>query len=275
MTMRKIIFFLLLLNTATPILYGQQQKVCTFNIRFETTNDGIYQWQNRKESVVNFIKIEKIDVIGMQEVLHSQILYLQENLPDYQRIGVARDDGATQGEYSPIFFNKNRYKLLDSNTFWLSTDPTKPNKGWDAALPRVCTWVMLYDLQNEDTTLFLNTHFDHVGVQARISSVDLMIEMIAKMNHKGKTVLMGDFNLEPDKEPIQKMLNAGFTDSFTAPLKLGPTGTYNAFNTDGNYTRRIDYIFLKGLEAKTYVTNSIMINNTFLSDHFPVIVEIE
>ncbi len=272
--MKRIILLLIVFNSYS-LLYGQQHKICTFNIRFATSNDGIHQWDNRKESAVNFIKIEQIDVIGMQEVLHSQIEYLENNLLDYQRVGVGRDDGKTKGEYSPIFYKKNRYQLLDSNTFWLSEDRTQPNKGWDAALPRVCTWVKLFDKENKDTVLFLNTHFDHVGVQARINSVDLMVEVIKEMNHKGKTILMGDFNLEPDKEPIQKVMKAGFTDSFTAPLKLGPVATYNAFDINGDFTRRIDYVFIKGLKVNTYVTSSMIINDTFLSDHFPVVVEVE
>lgn len=270
--MRK--FLILLFFVCTLPVLGQSTKLCTFNIRFENPKDGIHQWENRKESAVNFIKIEQIDVIGMQEVLHSQIQYLEKNLPDYQRVGVGRDDGKTQGEYSPIFFRKTKYQLLDSGTFWLSTDRTQPNKGWDAALPRVCTWVMLYEKGNNDTILVLNTHFDHVGAQARINSVDLMVEVIEEMNHQGKTVLMGDFNLEPDKEPIQKVIDAGFTDSFTAPLKLGPQGTYNAFQVGKKYERRIDYIFLKDASPKTYTVNSMLINETFLSDHFPVIVEL-
>ncbi|PTB97689.1 endonuclease [Marivirga lumbricoides] len=270
--MRQFLIFLFFVGTV-PVV-GQPTKLCTFNIRFENPKDGIHQWENRKESAVNFIKIEQIDMIGMQEVLHSQIQYLEENLPDYQRVGVGRDDGKTQGEYSPIFFRKNKYQLLDSGTFWLSTDRTQPNKGWDAALPRVCTWVKLLNKEDQDTLLLLNTHFDHVGVQARIKSVDVMVEVINEMNHHGKTVLMGDFNLEPEKEPVQKVIAAGFTDSYDAPIKLGPKGTYNAFQVGKKYERRIDYIFLKGASPKTYKVNSMLINETFLSDHFPVIVEL-
>ncbi len=265
---------IVLLFASSFSLSGQSTKLCTFNSRFENPKDGIHQWENRKENVTSFIKIEQIDVIGMQEVLHSQIQYLEKNLPDYRRVGVGRDDGKTKGEYSPIFFKKSKYQLLDSGTFWLSTDRTKPNKGWDAALPRVCTWVKLLNNEKKDTLLLLNTHFDHVGVQARINSVDLMVQVISEMKHKGKTVLMGDFNLEPDKEPIQKVIDAGFTDSFDAPLKFGPQGTYNAFQIGKEFNRRIDYIFLKGASPKTYKVNSMLINETFLSDHFPVIVEI-
>ncbi|MEM9859250.1 MAG: endonuclease, partial [Bacteroidota bacterium] len=122
MLKRKILIFLLFTGALTA--NAQASKICTFNIRFENPNDGIHQWENRKESVINFIKVEDIDVVGMQEVLQSQIQYLETNLPHYQRIGVGRDDGHAKGEYSPIFYKKSKYQLLDSGTFWLSTDRT-------------------------------------------------------------------------------------------------------------------------------------------------------
>lgn len=268
----KLLLGMLFLNGL--FMQSQEQKVCTFNIKFDNPSDGVHQWDNRKEHIVNFVKMEDIDVMGMQEVLHSQIEYLEQNLSDYHRVGVGRDDGMSEGEYSPIFFKKERYQLIESNTFWLSPDTNKPGKGWDAALPRICTWVKLYDRESKDTILYLNTHFDHVGVQARQNSVDVIIKAIEELNHTGKVVLMGDFNLEPDTEPIQKIVQSGFTDSFEAPLKLGPKGTYNAFQITGDFTRRIDFIFLKNAEATSYKTNSMVIDHTFLSDHFPVVIEI-
>ena len=119
-------------------LIAQTTTVCTFNIKFENPSEGVHQWGNRKDQILKFIKIEDLDIIGIQEVVHSQIKYLEEGLEEYDRIGVARDDGKSKGEYSPIFYKKDRYSILDSATFWLSPNPDIPAKAWDAALPRVC-----------------------------------------------------------------------------------------------------------------------------------------
>lgn len=270
--MRYLLLVILSLNFA---LYSQSHKISTFNLKYENLEDGIHKWQNRKENVVNFIKIEQMDVIGMQEVLYSQIEYLENNLPNYQRLGVGRDDGKTKGEYSPIFFKKERYELVDSNTFWLSPNQNQAGKGWDAAYIRICTWAKLLDKKKKETILFLNTHLDNEGEQARIKSIDLIMDVIKDMHHKGGTVLMGDFNLEPDNELIHKVIKFGFTDSYEAPLKFGPKGTFNGFEINETHNRRIDYIFLKNFTPISYVVNSMIIDKSFLSDHFPVTVKIK
>ncbi|WKV13825.1 endonuclease/exonuclease/phosphatase family protein [Marivirga harenae] len=254
---------------------AQTFKVCTFNIKYENPKEGVHQWDNRKDQILNFIQIEELDVFGMQEVLHSQIEFLECNLLEYGRLGVARDDGKTKGEYSPIFYKKNRFSILESGTFWLSPNPEIPAKAWDAALPRVCTWARLADLESKDTVLFLNTHFDHVGKAARSNSVDLILSKIQELNQSGKVILMGDFNLESQSEPIKKVLSTQLHDAFETKLNLGPVGTYNGFKIGENYNRRIDYVFYKGFTSKSYKNCSLRIQDTFLSDHFPVVVVFE
>lgn len=98
--MKNIVFlFLFVLHFYS----SAQTKVCTFNIKYENPNEGVHQWDNRKDQILKFIKIEDLDIVGLQEVVHSQIKYLEEGLEEYNRIGVARDDGKSKGEYSPIF----------------------------------------------------------------------------------------------------------------------------------------------------------------------------
>lgn len=252
---------------------GQSHKICTFNIKYDNPSEGVHAWDQRKQSIVSFIAIEKLDIIGMQEVLHNQLSYLLENLSGYKSIGRARDDGKSKGEFSPVLYNSKRYHLIDSATFWLSETPAIPSKGWDAAFPRVCSWAKLKDIKTADTLLVLNTHFDHVGKKARAESVDLILSKIDSMNFSGKIILMGDFNLEPNALPIQHIKKVGFKDAYYADLNLGPQGTFNGFKIGENYDRRIDYVFYQHLEPLHYCNFSLRIENTFLSDHFPVIVE--
>lgn len=272
----RTVFFLLLAICFNHDFYAQSLKATTFNIKFENPKEGVHQWDNRKEQIINFVHIEDLDVIGMQEVLHSQLEYFDENLTRYGRVGVARDDGKMKGEYSPIFYNKDNYTVVESDTFWLSTTPEAPSKAWDAALPRICTWARLKDVNTEDVILVLNTHFDHVGKQARANSVDLILSKIKDLQQDENVILMGDFNLEPDTEPIQKLVNSDLKDAYyEAELKVGPVGTFNGFKIGENYSRRIDYIFYSGLKPKSYKNSSLRIQDTFLSDHFPVSVYFE
>lgn len=249
-------------------------KVCTFNIRYANPGDGIHQWENRKEHVVNFIKAEAIDIIGMQEVLYSQISYLNKNLPNYTQVGVGREDGKQKGEYVPIYFNSEKFELLDSGNFWLSTTPDKPSVGWDAALPRIVTFVVLRDLKTQEKIHVLNAHYDHVGKKARENSSKLLSERLLGNYPNDQLILLGDFNLEPQEEAIKLIPAAGLKDSYlSSEITFGSEGTFNGFEVGKAHTRRIDYIFYKNLKPKVYKVNSSVIDQTYLSDHFPVVVE--
>ena len=122
------------------VLFSQQMNVITFNIRYNTSNDGINAWPNRIDMVTELLKFHEADLFGMQEALYEQILDVQKNMPGFAWFGVGRDDGEKGGEFSPIFFSKSKFILIESGTFWLSETPEKPSKGWDAALNRVVTW---------------------------------------------------------------------------------------------------------------------------------------
>ncbi|MGJ3234007.1 endonuclease/exonuclease/phosphatase family protein [Marivirga sp.] len=250
-------------------------KVSSFNIRFDNPSDGSNRWINRRGDVLNFLLIEELDIIGMQEVLYSQIKFLDENLSTYQRVGIGRDDGEQAGEYAPIYFDTNRFNLLDSGNFWLSETPEVPSIGWDAVLNRICTYVRLFDTESDQEIYFYNTHFDHVGGTARLRSASLIRDSIqTKIDQGVRVILTGDLNVVPGSTPYE-VFNEFMTDSYESDLKLGPTGTYNGFNLDGSHNRRIDFIFTTGFKPMTYESVSTVVNNRFLSDHFPVISKIE
>ena len=85
-------------------------------------------------------------------------------------------------------------------------------------------------------------------------------------------MVTGDFNLEPDSEPIQ-LMQAGMTDAQQATQQpfYGPTGTFNGFDHNMVLDRRIDYIFVDNLAVESYLhIDDRMENNMHISDHLPV-----
>ena len=46
-----------------------------------------------------------------------QLNDLKSLLPDFEGVGVARDDGKETGEYSAVFYRKSVFDALDSGTF--------------------------------------------------------------------------------------------------------------------------------------------------------------
>jgi endonuclease/exonuclease/phosphatase family metal-dependent hydrolase len=250
-------------------------KICSFNIRFDNPDDGFNQWENRRKHVVNFLGVEMPDIIGLQEVLVNQLEYIEKRLTMYSSIGVGREDGNTAGEFAPVLFKKERFEISGSGTFWLSETPEEPSLGWDALIKRICTYAYLTDKRTGEEIHVYNTHFSHVSELARLRSAELIMARINEYSYNARVILTGDFNTEPGSKPYTTIIENGLHDSYQSDLRLGPRGTYNGFRLTGAHDRRIDYIFMKGFHSKYYIANSLVIDNQYLSDHFPVITLLE
>jgi len=275
-TKARLIFFLFCLGAATHT-YAQDMNVMTYNIRFDNPNDQNDSWERRKGLILEQLLFYEPVVFGIQEGMHHQVQYLDDSLPGYDYAGVGRDDGQTGGEYSAIYYDRSLFTLLKDHTFWLSETPGEPSVGWDAALERICTGVLLRHKKSRRQVWVFNTHFDHVGEQARRNSARLVVEKIEELNDGSHpVVLMGDFNLEPDEKPIQ-LIAARLKDArqVTEIRPFGPEGTYNGFQFNEPVTRRIDYIFVDGLDVIKYGVLSDPENLQYPSDHFPVMARVK
>ena len=248
-------------------------KIISYNIRNNNPNDGKDIWENRRETITDFIEKEAPDFLGLQEVNYPQIQYLNSNLINYNFIGVGRDDGKTRGEFSPIYFNESKYNLLLSNTFWLSKTPNDISVGWDAAMERICTYG-LFEQKNDGTKLWVfNTHFDHIGNVAREKSVDLILSKIKDLTKdKDLIIITGDFNLSDDSVPIKNLQNFYNDVNIKMDNKSKFYGTFNNFKIDNNYNNRIDYVFHKNFELiKSSHLHIKTDQGRWASDHHPVI----
>jgi len=254
-------------------------NIISFNIRYNTSNDGINAWPNRIEMVTGLLRFHEADIFGLQEALHGQILDVQKQLPEYEWFGVGREDGEKGGEFSPVFYKKSEFILLKNGTFWLSETPEKPSKGWDAALNRLVTWGHFQSKVTGRQFLVLNTHFDHIGKEARKNSAALIRQKIQELT-KDKylpVIVTGDFNLTPETEPVV-LLKRYMKDSreVSEEPPYGPAGTFNGFKTDADLSNnRIDYIFVRGdITVLKYAALSDFKDHRFPSDHLPVFVKV-
>ena len=271
----KPIYFLLLLCFST-VCHSQDISLMTYNIRLDHGGDGENQWKNRKDDLSLQILFHEPMIFGVQEALPHQMEDLHAALPLYESVGVGRDDGENKGEYSALFYQKDKIELLESGTFWLSETMNEPSKGWDAAYPRICTWAKVRIRNSETSLLVMNTHLDHVGEKARKESLQLIEQQSNRLNpDQLPVIIMGDLNLEPDSEAIQ-WFQTKFKDSrvMAGDEAFGPEGTFSGFKTNKALTRRIDYIFysFNDFKLKKYAVLSDFINMNYLSDHLPVYV---
>ncbi|MDN3678577.1 endonuclease/exonuclease/phosphatase family protein [Flavobacterium paronense] len=277
--MKKIFFSLMVLLIFEASISAQKLRLMTYNIRLDLASDGENAWTNRKEFWASQLTFYEPDIFGIQEALPNQVLDIATLLPKYNYVGIARD-GIGKGESSNIFFKKDRFKVEQENTFWLSETPDKISKGWDAMLNRVCTYALLKDEKSKQTFWVFNTHLDHKGESARTNSILLILSKIKELNTKNYPVFfMGDFNSEPKEERIinlKKEMNDSREISEERPF--GPTGTFNGFKHNEAVTALIDYIFLsKGNPFKVikYAVLSDAKDLKYPSDHLPVYVELK
>jgi len=277
--MKKPILILFLLSAFTFASVAQKpMNIITYNIRYNTPSDKENAWPNRRTEVMNLLKLHKADIFSVQEALYDQIMDLKDGMAGFDYVGVGRDDGNINGEFSAIYYNSNRYALIENGTFWLSETPKIPSKSWDAALNRICTWARLKEKETRKTFYIFNTHFDHIGVKARKESALLILKKIGEIaGRKDPVILTGDFNLKPEEKPlvlIRQKLKDARQISETVPT--GPIGTFNDFDFASKLENRIDYIFLnKMVEVKKYTVITDSKNNRYPSDHLPVLAEIK
>lgn len=274
--MKKSIALILLLFPFT--LFSQEMNIMTFNIRLNTSVDGENAWPNRITMVNGLLRFYDADIFGLQEAFIGQIKDIENGLPGFEWIGVGRDDGDKAGEFSPLFFNTAKFILLDNGHFWLSENCDKPGLGWDAACNRIVTWGKFQSKVTGKKFFVFNTHFDHQGVEARKNSALLIRDKIKAItgNSGFPVILMGDFNLTPESEPIA-MIKKYMADSreLSEEPPFGPIGTFQGFKMDAPMKDRIDYVFVNSkVKVLKYGVLADFKDHRFPSDHFPVLVKI-
>lgn len=256
-------------------------RVMSFNIRYGTAKDGENHWDKRKDFLLDTIRDFNPDLLGTQETLGFQRDWLADKLPGYGSLGVGRDDGQNQGEMMALYYRQDRFALLESGHFWLSETPeVVGSKSWDSALPRMASWVKLKDMKSDQSPpiLFLNTHFDHMGQQARLKSAELVRQKIVEMGAGTSVIVTGDFNTGEGSEPYDALFaeadaRSPVIDCYRAvhPQREENEGTFSGFDSQRINGPRIDWIAAsRDWMIVSAETNRVAKDGRTPSDHFPV-----
>ena len=256
-------------------------RVMSFNIRYGTARDGENAWPLRRDAVVDVIHSFAADLLGTQETLAFQRDELLEAFPGFAAVAAGRDDGREQGEMAALFYDRERFEPLDSGHLWLSETPhVSGSRGWDAALPRIATWVKLRDqtAPQDKPILFLNTHFDHVGHVARLESARLIRRSLGELGTDCRVVVTGDFNTAEGSPPHAALFaTAGegppLIDTFRAfaPTPTELEGTFSGFDPAAIAGARIDWIGCShNCQIVTAGIDRTVAAGRTPSDHWPV-----
>jgi len=223
-------------------------NIATYNLRYANHADSVHGngWGQRLPVIAQLIQFHDFDIFGTQEGLYHQLEGLKDSLPGFRYIGIGRDDGVHGGEHSAIFYKTEKFRLLDSGNFWMSEITDRPNKGWDAVLPRICSWGKFKVIKTGFVFYLFNLHMDHIGVKARAESAKLILSKIKTFPAQTPVILTGDFNVDQTNESYTLINQSGIlADSYElSPLKYALNGTFNNFRADNKTTSRIDHIFV-------------------------------
>eukprot|EP00469_Lotharella_globosa_P013577 CAMPEP_0167789972 /NCGR_PEP_ID=MMETSP0111_2-20121227/11026_1 /TAXON_ID=91324 /ORGANISM="Lotharella globosa, Strain CCCM811" /LENGTH=444 /DNA_ID=CAMNT_0007682287 /DNA_START=80 /DNA_END=1414 /DNA_ORIENTATION=- len=204
-------------------------NVWSFNLRsdFNKETDGKNCWDERKHGVVEMLTKYEPDIIATQECIADQVNFLGDSLSLYDYEGCCRL-GDNTDEYCAIFYKKDQFRVKEGDTIWLSQTPDDPGSiGWDAMYPRIATWAVLErvgDLgdsndggekkqkQKSKLVTVISTHFDHVGVEARKNSANLIKDLVTRLKNSypnSAAVLCGDFNSIKVDNDVYECLTMG------------------------------------------------------------------
>lgn len=266
--MKNKILFIFLLVAA--VVSGCHRPVTTsftaasYNLRNANGGDSLKGngWGYRYPVIAQMVRYHEFDIFGTQECFAHQLADMKEALPGYDCIGVGRDDGKTQGEHSAIFYRTDKFELMDKGDFWLSETPDVPSKGWDAVLPRICSWGHFKVRETGFEFLFFNLHMDHIGKNARVESAYLVQRKMKELGKGLPVILTGDFNVDQTHRSYAALVSEGvLCDSYEkADYRYATNGTFNGFKPESYTDSRIDHVFVS---PEFHVTKYGVLTDTY------------
>lgn len=260
------------LNGSSKALFKSPITIMSFNIRCDTEHDKENRWLFRSKACIEMIRQTNPSVLGIQEGMRHQVDELVANLPEYDKVGVGRDDGALEGEACAVFYLRSQFTLLEEGTFWLSETPAKPSLGWDARCRRIVTWVHLQPKDNEEPFFLFNTHLDHMGEVARIKSAELLVQSIRELtSSKSAVFITGDFNATIEDSSLTPILEIFCEARRTAP-QSDLTLSFNGWGDTERWCN-IDHIFYAHAQIWVFKTANEDYGVPYISDHYPIMAD--
>jgi endonuclease/exonuclease/phosphatase family metal-dependent hydrolase len=242
----------------------------TYNLRYASELD-VHPWSQRRSLMIDLLTESAPAVLGTQEGLRHQLDEITDGLPSrYAWVGNGRGQPDSD-EYCAIFFDNERFRVLDMTQRWFSTTPEVPGSLSWGACPRIMTAVTLQERRNGDELIVINTHLDHMSVYARRFSADYLVDYVLAMSAGRPTIVMGDFNTASRVSAVYRRLaETPLTDTF----EIGggqDRPTFNNYLTPPVVGHRIDWLLVSaGIAVENCQVSTRNFDGQFPSDHLPV-----
>ena len=246
------VIMLITWNTPQPVDPPEGEvsvKVMSYNLHSGFNTDG----QMNLETLAQIIEENDPDVIGLQEVSRGWVIDSSPDMLQWlsQRLDMPYVEGSSDGA---IWGNAilSRYPIIRSETVPLPPD--------DLLIKRAYTKAEI-DIGGE-TMLFIDTHFHQIDEDSDIRQLQVP-PLLEAWNNASHTVIVGDFNAEPDSPEMVMMADAGLVDISAA---IGPRERDTYYSADPN--KQIDFIWA----SDDWKASDFSIPQTTASDHLPLVV---
>ncbi len=280
MKLKRALFVALLL-LSTMFIQAQTLRVATYNMRNDNNSEDSAHgngWKQRYPMISALIQFHDFDIFGTQELLYHQIMDLHKDLPEYDYYGIGRDDGKQAGEFSEIFYKKDKFQMLGHGDFWLSETPEKPGLGWDATCcNRICSWVWLQDKKSKKKFYVFNAHYDYQKDLARNESSKLILKEIKRIAGSQPVIFMGDMNGSNETQWYKTIAGSGIlVDTYNKVANpYANNGSFNGFGKTVKSNEVIDHIFVtRQFKVQKWGILTDTYHGRYPSDHFPVLAVI-
>lgn len=249
-----------------------QLKIISSNIRYENAHDGDHAWEKRLPLLANIFTDFHPDILATQEGREKQIRSLAETIP--LTLIAGHREWIDERMYPCLFVNSEQIKVMESGDIWLSETPNVSGSvSFKSTFPRLCTWIKITHLVNNQDYIVINTHLDHVLEETRIEQIKVLISEIQNLNTENlPLILMGDFNESPEGKVRSLILDQLNLKDPWIEEDLPEETSHHAFKGEQTSGERIDWILIpKAFAVEEIKLEKKSFNNIFPSDHYPLL----
>jgi endonuclease/exonuclease/phosphatase family metal-dependent hydrolase len=227
----------------------------------------------------------KPDIIGVQELYTSQY---KDLLPHVKNTFEFYARECEDGELNGIFYRKDRFELIDSHVWYMTTTPNVPSS-------ETLTMVRLKDLKTGKNLVVFNTHLAFSKVDKRDFQARFIAEYLESIATDSPVILTGDLNTFPNRMDLEKLpfydgdyvhrilTKGALKDAKDVSIlgHVGPLSTFSnssdgvgPFKGTGTPGVFLDHIYVsKNINVIIHAVQPGTVEGHFPSDHLPILID--
>lgn len=277
----------LLFAQKTTTATKQQEKTLlqpfslfSWNVKIPLPNDGKYHWKFRKDAAIEYVKNQKADLILLNELDKSQLDEIAGALDNYKLVA-GEQKFKVRGGMAPIFFNPEKFNLVEQDFSWVSTMSKEPTLAFRSIDPMMCNRVKLQDRQTRQMFFVYNFCMDRNAMQkTQPEIIDFLVRMFNDRKPDVLPVIWGgDFKVDEQNEIFRTLFTVR-TDLAISPQYLAMSEAFLTPTAEKNPKIQHDFtgvakgertqllVFSKGWTVLGAKVIKGMVNGMYPSDQY-------